>query len=334
MAASINEIRNDRQFNALTGMARTEFEQFLPTFTEAYEELRQEAYEAQRATRQRKPGGGPKGKLPEMSQKLFFILYYWKVYPCYDVLGFQFDMDGSKACTNVHALWPVLKRALAQCEVLPKREFASVEELRDAFADIAELFIDATERPHARPQDDDAQRKKFSGKKKRHTVKNTVITTVCQWILFFGLTVAGSVHDYGRFKEEFPIPEGGGTEALAAWFEKFVLWVDLGYQGLQKKYAAKEIKMPHKKPRKSKTNPNPSLSPEQKAENREISRVRVIVEQAIGGLKRVGILVQRFRNHITDFVDEVGIIGAGLWNWKLKCKGIAYYHNFVRIKRG
>jgi len=324
MAASINDIRNDRQFNALTGMARTEFEQFLPTFTEAYEELRQEAYEAQRATRQRKPGGGPKGKLPEMSQKLFFILYYLKVYPCYDVLGFQFDMDGSKACTNVHALWPVLKRALAQCEVLPKREFASVEELRDAFADIAELFIDATERPHARPQDDDAQRKKFSGKKKRHTVKNTVITTVCQWILFFGLTVAGSVHDYGRFKEEFPIPEGGGTEALAAWFEKFVLWVDLGYQGLQKKYAAKEIKMPHKKPRKSKTNPNPSLSPEQKAENREISRVRVIVEQAIGGLKRVGILVQRFRNHITDFVDEVGIIGAGLWNWKLKCKGIAY----------
>jgi hypothetical protein len=43
-----------------------------------------------------------------------------------------------------------------------------------------------------------------------------------------------------------------------------------------------------------------------------------------GGLKRVGILVQRFRNHIKDFVDEAGIIGAGLWNWKLKCKGIAY----------
>jgi hypothetical protein len=324
MTASIEDIRNNRQFKALTGMARTEFEQFLPTFTEAYEALRQEAYEAQRATRQRKPGGGPKGKLPDMSQKLFFILYYWKVYPRYDVLGFQFDMDGSKACTNVHALWPVLNRALANSEVLPKREFASVEELRTAFADIAELFIDATEHPHARPQNDEEQRKKLSGKKKRHTVKNTVITTACHGILFFGLTVAGSVHDYGRCKEEFPLPEGADKKALAAWFEDFVLWLDLGYQGIQKAYAAKTINLPHKKPRRSKANPNPSLTSEQKAENREISRVRVVVEQAIGGLKRVGILVQRFRNHAKDCVDEVGIIGAGLWNWKLKCKGIAY----------
>jgi len=321
---SIEDIRNDRQFKALTGMARSEFEKFLPTFAEAYEEIRQEAYDAEQATRQRKPGGGPKGKLPEMSHKLLFILYYWKVYPCYDVLGFQFHMDGSKACTNVHALWPVLKRALAKSAVLPTREFTSVEELRTAFADITDLFIDATERPHVRPQDDEEQRKKFSGKKKRHTVKNTVITTACHWILFFGLTVAGSVHDYTRFKEEFPLPEGTGQEALAAWFEDFVLWFDLGYQGIQTRYAAKGMKKPHKKPRKSKANPNPSLSPEQKAENQEISRVRVVVEQAIGGLKRVGILVQRFRNHTKDFVDEVGIIGAGLWNWKLRCKGISY----------
>lgn len=323
-APSIKDIRNDRQFKALTGMARTEFDQFLPAFTKAFEELRQEAYEAQRTTRQRKSGGGPKGKLPEMSQKLLFILYYWKVYPWYDVLGFQFDMDGSKACTNVHALWPVLKRALASREVLPEREFGSVEELRDAFADMTELFIDATERPHVRSQDDATQRKQFSGKKKCHTVKNTVITTACQWIVFFGLTIAGSVHDYGRFKEEFPLPDETDQKALAEWFEGFVLWLDLGYQGIQKAYAAKEINLPHKKPRKSKTNPNPSLTPEQKAENREISRIRVIVEQAIGGLKRFGILVQRFRNHTKDFVDEAGIIGAGLWNWKLKCKGISY----------
>ena len=136
--------------------------------------------------------------------------------------------------------------------------------------------------------------------------------------------MAGSVHDYGRFKEEFPLPEGEGKEALAAWFEAFVLWLDLGYQGIHKAYAAKAVKLPHKKPRKSKANPNPSLSQEQKAENRAISRVRVIVEQAISGLKRLGILVQRFRNHTENFVDEAGIIGAGLWNWKLKCQGIAY----------
>ena len=94
MAARIDDIRNDRQVKALTGMSQKEFQQFLPTFTEAYEELRQEAYEADRDTRQRKPGGGQKGALADISQKLFFILYYWTVYPGYDVLGFQFGMDG------------------------------------------------------------------------------------------------------------------------------------------------------------------------------------------------------------------------------------------------
>ena len=324
MAAHVEDIQNDRQFRALTGLSRKEFQQLLQTFTESDEELRQEAYEAVQNRRQRKPGGGQKGKLAAMDQKLFFLLYYFKVYPSYDVLGFHFGMDGSKACTNVQALWPVLKRTLRKRGVLPAREFASIEEFQEAFVEITELFIDATERPHTRPQDDEEQRKKFSGKKKRHTVKNTIIATACKWILFLGYTVAGSVHDYRRFKEEFPMPEGEGEDALAAWFERFVIWLDLGYLGIQKAYAAKEVKMPHKKPRKSKANPNPSLTEEQKAENRDISRVRVIVEQAISGLKRFGILVQRFRNRTEGFVDEVAAIGAGLWNWKLKCQGVAY----------
>lgn len=84
------------------------------------------------------------------------------------------------------------------------------------------------------------------------------------------------------------------------------------------------MNMPHKKPRKSKKNPAPSLTEEQKAENREISRVRVIVEQAISGLKRVNIVIHTFRNHLDDFVDTAALLAAGLWNWKLKCQGIAY----------
>ena len=324
MKAQLEDVRNDRQFRALTGMTRHEFDQLLPVFTESYQALRQEAYENVKENRHRRPGGGPKGKLVTMGQKLFFILIYWKVYPSYDVLGFMFDMDHSKACTNVQALWPVLKRTLETQEVLPARQFTTFEELRAAFADISELFIDATERPQARPQDDTKQRQAYSGKKKRHTAKNTIIATACKWILFLGYTVAGSVHDYRRLKEEFALPEEEGDDALAKWFEDFILWLDLGYLGAQKTYAAKAINMPHKKPRTSKANPNPSLTAEQKADNRHISQRRVIVEQAIGGLKRFGILMQTFRNRMHNFVDEAAVIGAGLWNWKLKCQGIAY----------
>ncbi|MCP4257922.1 MAG: transposase family protein [Planctomycetes bacterium] len=143
-------------------------------------------------------------------------------------------------------------------------------------------------------------------------VKNTLITTAWKLILFLGYSVVGSQHDYRMFKEEFAVDE--------AWFETFKLWVDLGYLGIRKSYAAMHISIPHKKPRKSKANPNPSLTDEQKAENREISRVRVVVEHAIGGMKRFAILVNTFRNRKAQFVDTVALLGAGLWNLKVSRK--------------
>ncbi len=267
------------------------------------------------------PGGWQKGVLDTMDKTLFFILYYWKVYPTFDVLGDRFGFDGSKACTNVHKLWPVLEHTLATLGVLPARQFASVDELRTAFGEVEELFIDATEREVVRPQDAEEQRKTFSGKQKRHTVKNTIISTACKLILFLGYTVAGSRHDYGRLKEEFLLDEQA-QDGLVQWFRTFKLWVDLGYLGIQKDYDALEINIPHKKPRKSNANPNPTLTDEQKEENRALSRLRVVVEHAIGGMKRFAILTQRFRNRKDTFVDTVAVIGAGLWNWKLRCQGV------------
>jgi hypothetical protein len=77
------------------------------------------------------------------------------------------------------------------------------------------------------------------------------------------------------------------------------------------------IEIPHKRPRKSKTNPNPKLTVEQRAENRAVSQVRIFIEHAIGGMKRFGILVQRFRNRKENFEDDSVGICAGLWNLNL-----------------
>ncbi|MEN8252635.1 MAG: transposase family protein [Patescibacteria group bacterium] len=300
---------DERQFKALTGLSRVTFKKILVVFSVCYAEMVQENYEKNKAERQRKPGAGQKGRLNTMEKKLFFILYYLKVYPTYDVLGYHFGLDRSKACTNVHYLHPVLLKALDHLDVLPKRRFNSVEELQQAFEGIAELFIDATERPHCRPKDSQAQKEKYSGKKKQHTVKNTVIANAGKMILFLGYTIFGSKHDYALFKTEFDLDQD--------WFELFKLWVDLGYLGFKKEYEAIEINIPHKKPRKSKNNPSPSLTDEQKEENREMSKVRVVVENAIGGMKRFNILTTKFRNRKDNFVDDVAVLSAGLHNLTL-----------------
>ena len=77
------------------------------------------------------------------------------------------------------------------------------------------------------------------------------------------------------------------------------------------------IAIPHKKPRKSKQNPNPALSAAQKAVNKALSQVRIFVEHAIGGMKRYNILVHGFRNRKENFEDDVIGVCAGLWNLAL-----------------
>ena len=77
---------------------------------------------------------------------------------------------------------------------------------------------------------------------------------------------------------------------------------------MQSDYAGDMLGIPHKKPRRSKKNPEPELAAEQRAENKALSQVRIFSEQAIGGMKRFTILVQSFRNRKADFEDDsIGI---------------------------
>ena len=75
-----------------------------------------------------------------------------------------------------------------------------------------------------------------------------------------------------------------------------------------------KICIPHKKPRKSKKNPNPTLTPKQKKENRALSRTRVAVEHLIGDPKVFHSLTIKFRNHIQSMADQVILLVAGLCN--------------------
>ncbi len=300
--------RDDRQLRSLTGASEEVLTKLEAAFSQAYERRQQQAYEQGQAQgkRRRKPGAGRKGVLNTMRSKLCFTLYYLKTYPTFDVLAEKFNLSRSNAHANLHKLLPVLSEALASLGYLPKGHFASAEEFKAVLGGIDAILIDVTERECCRPVDDAVQKEHYSGKKGYHTHKNTIIASPEKVILFVGQTFSGRNHDYAMFKSEFPSEQ--------TWFEGVKVRVDLGYQGIKTDYPEGEVEIPFKKPRKSKSNPNPQLTAEQKAYNQMVSRARIYVENAIGGLKRYRILVDAFRNRLNGFVDRVIAVCAGLWN--------------------
>jgi len=305
------ECRDERQMRALTGLSTAQFDHVLAIFAQVYHEQQQTVYEQGWAlgTRRRRPGGGAKGKLPTMADKLYFVLYYYKNYPTFDVLATHFGMARSKACANVHKWTPLLTATLLRLGMLPCREFKTPADLHAALQGVDCVLIDATERPCQRAQDATVQREHYSGKQKRHTLKNTTLTRLDTFIVFLGHTFSGHTHDYTMLKSEFP-PEHD-------WFTELRVLVDLGYLGMQTDYRGERLEIPTRKPRQRRAPPAPQLTDAQKAANRTLSQVQVHVENAIGGLKRYTILVQRFRNHKENFADAVIGACAGLWNFAL-----------------
>ena len=99
--------------------------------------------------------------------------------------------------------------------------------------------------------------------KKRHMLKNTVITLPEKLIVFLGRTFSGHHHDYSMVKQELP--------PALDWFTDLHVRVYLDYLGMKSDYRSERIDIPTKKPRKSKKNLNPQLSAEQKAANTALS---------------------------------------------------------------
>lgn len=153
-------------FLAMTGLTRTEFEQFLPYFHKAWEEYIQRTYIA-REDRQRAYGGGrEESTLVTLEDKLLFILYYAKIYPLQEILAFEFDMVQSTANAWIHILSDVLKQALASGGYLPERDPQQLEAVLASESESA-YGIDGTERRRQRPHDEEEQQYYYSGKKKR-----------------------------------------------------------------------------------------------------------------------------------------------------------------------
>ena len=81
-----------RQFLALTGLTLSEFQRLLSAFPQAYQQLYPANQTAERQPRQRSAGGGCKGRLEQLEEKLLFLLVYLKTYPLQAVMGELFGL--------------------------------------------------------------------------------------------------------------------------------------------------------------------------------------------------------------------------------------------------
>lgn len=293
-------LTNARLLRAVTGFSRDEFHRLLPSFAVAYQEA--VAHTWADRTRQRRVGGGRKGQLSAMADKLLFILVYVHLYPIQEVQGVLFSLGQSQASDWAIRLLPVLQAALGTEVALPSRPPASMDALCQQCPDLT-FLLDATERPIQRPGTDERQRQHYSGKKKRHTVKNTIVCTANgQRIVYVGHTEHGNTHDKTLAEADAPPfpPESRGT-------------ADLGYQGYSPPHI--QLALPLKKPQGG------DLTDEERALNTALAKKRIYVEHAIRGIKRQRICADIFRNTSAGMIDLGIEVAAGLYNLTNQYRG-------------
>ena len=180
----------------MTGLNRKAFDALLPTFSRVYEQsLLQQP-------RQRAMGGGRKARLRNPQDKLFYILFYFKCYPTFDVAGLLFDIDRAQAHYWMHRLQLILEAALGQTMTLPERQLTGIEEFVVRFPGVERVMIDGTERPIQRPQDLEQQKLNYSGKKKRHTRKHLAAVDQRKRVLVLSKAREGKLHDKKFHDEE------------------------------------------------------------------------------------------------------------------------------------
>lgn len=290
-------LRSDRMCKALIGLRIAEFEALVPDFAWNYAE-----YEAKRKPkRKRKIGGGDHGALPSIEEKLFYVLFYLKTYPTFDVASFYVGFVRSKACEWAHRLFPVLEQTMKRKLVLPQRKISDPEEFLRLFPEVREVFVDGVERLKQRPKNKKHQKKAYSGKKKAHTRKSVVVTDKHRKILVITKQKSGRRHDKRLADKELifeKIPK------------EIAIMIDTGFAGAQKVHS--NIYMPKKKPK------GRNLTLDEKEMNKLISSYRVIVEHAIGGMKRYRCMYEKLRNHKPLIDDTFLLLSSGLWNYHLE----------------
>lgn len=232
--------------------------------------MRRTARQVARPDRKRACGGGRKRRLSP-AQEVLLTLIYLRHNVAHAVVGALFGVSADTSENVVYEVLPVL-REVCPAERYPAEKHWKRGEPTWRPETVDHVLIDSFETPVPRPSEAAAQKRRYSGKKKRHTLKSQVVSDVNGEILALHPGHPGPRSDKKLY-------EASGAEAQ---FPAAVKQGDLAYLGTT-------LRTPERKPRGG------ELTAAQKAANREKARVRVKVEHGIRRIKGWRILRGDYR---------------------------------------
>ena len=111
-----------------------------------------------------------------LKDRFLMILVYYRLYITYTLVGFLFDFDQSNFCRDIQKIESLIR----QCVPIPQKTYQitkrlkTPEEVEKYFPGFL-AFTDYTEQQQIpRPVDKNRRKIFYSGKKKRHTIKNQI----------------------------------------------------------------------------------------------------------------------------------------------------------------
>ena len=208
------------------------------------------------------------------------------------------------------AVLPVPERArktvvaLAEKETQRRRDrINNVEDFVKEYPELS-ILIDGTLQPKQRPQDKQKRKDDYSGKKRRHTLKQIITATSKGIILDQSPSVGGRCHDFRAFKAH--VADGAAGSAVLEQFRalRVVATTDSGFTGIDK------LSLPISTRVVERARRGHPLSPEQKVLNRVRSRERFQVEHTIGRRKKYRIASLVYRGADEDYDGAMNVVGG------------------------
>ncbi|MBU4481291.1 transposase [Patescibacteria group bacterium] len=300
--------QSPKHFLAFTGLTVPEFDKLVKDNRQDWQEQRIQRLLKNNPNRKRKIGGGRKFALESFEDQLLLTLILAKSYCSCLLLEYLFSIDASTVCRTTQVIMAFIKKDgkyIIPINLRQGKKITTLEELRKVMPDIDEILADCTEQKIPRPQKKARRNKHHSGKKKAFTIKTQLATTRQGLIVNIGKPIPGRQHDYKLFKaSNLPkiIPKNA------------TVYMDSGYQGVQKDFPDLNAVIPHKRTR----NGNP-LTRSQKIQNKKQRKIRVVIEHTLSQLKKFQILHQIYRNSLQNYEIAFGFV-ANIVNFRMLCR--------------